>query len=107
MRKGHVPVRTCIGCHKRGPKQDLLRLVSTKDGLKIGDADGRGFYLCRDVECLVRAGKNNRMKRSLGRPLSDLESAVLMREVSGQNGVDGACDKGVICCRCTGGESIA
>ncbi len=107
MRRGHVPVRTCIGCRKQRPKHDLLRLVSTENGLEIGDIEGRGFYLCRDVDCLVRAVKGGRMKRFLGRSLSDLESAALMRDVSGQNSLDGACGKGVICCSCTGGDPIA
>jgi len=89
-----VPVRTCIGCGKKRPKREILRLVSTESGLEIGDVEGRGFYLCRDVDCLVKAVKGGRMKRFLGRSLSDLES-------------DDACGKGVICCSCTGGDPIA
>ena len=107
MRRGHVPERTCISCRTRRPKHELVRLVRTTDGLRIGEAGGRGFYLCRNVDCLVKATKAGRFKRFLGRPVNDLESAALMSEVSGQNDLDGACGQAVICCSCTGGDPSA
>ena len=107
MRRGHVPLRTCVGCRKRRPKHELLRLVNTESGLKVGDANGRGIYLCRTIDCLAKAAKGNRIRKFLGRPVNDLESAALVREVSGQNGLDGACCEAVICCNCTGGDPIA
>jgi predicted RNA-binding protein YlxR (DUF448 family) len=84
-----------------------MRLVATESGLRAGDAGGRGFYLCRDIDCLGKAAKANRIKRFLGRAVKDEESAALMREVTGKNGLDGACGEAVICCSCTGGDPIA
>jgi predicted RNA-binding protein YlxR (DUF448 family) len=107
VRRGHVPVRTCIGCLTRRPKHELVRLVSAERGLGIGNLDGRGFYLCRDVACLDRARKGKKMKRALGRHLTDREDAALRRVVSCQNGLDGACSKAVICSSSTGGDPVA
>jgi uncharacterized protein len=53
-KKGHVPVRMCIGCRSRRKKEELVRLTRNAEG-------GRGLYLCPDADCLRRAQK--RMKR--------------------------------------------
>ena len=44
----HIPIRTCVGCRNTGPKNNLIRVVTTADGLVIdlsGKANGRGAYL--------------------------------------------------------------
>lgn len=63
-RKGHIPVRTCIGCRKRREKGELLRFILTADG-KAQQAEkkgqsGRGVYLCPDERCLKTARKKHR-----------------------------------------------
>lgn len=44
------PIRTCIGCRRRRPQPELLRLVRTDVGTyAIGRTlPGRGAWLCRD-----------------------------------------------------------
>lgn len=63
-----VPERTCIGCNETKPKKDLLRIVKDKDN-KIsvdltGKMNGRGAYICNNVECLEKAIKSNRLSRT-------------------------------------------
>ncbi|MCW2812534.1 MAG: hypothetical protein JWP61_2992 [Friedmanniella sp.] len=62
------PVRTCVGCRRRGPKADLVRLV-WRDGAVVPDPrqrhPGRGAYLHGGSGCLELAVK----RRSLGRAL--------------------------------------
>jgi predicted RNA-binding protein YlxR (DUF448 family) len=51
------------------PKRTLLRLVAS-DGKPAfdptGKANGRGIYLCRDMECFEKARKKKAIARGLG-----------------------------------------
>lgn len=64
-----VPQRTCVGCGKVGDKRDFMRVVRTPDGQVVldgtGKRSGRGAYVCRTSECLVRAVKGGRLNRAL------------------------------------------
>ena len=54
-RPKHVPERTCIVCHQKKPKWEMIRIVRTPQGaLEIdnrGKKAGRGAYLCRIMDC--------------------------------------------------------
>lgn len=67
--KGHVPERSCVACHKKQAKRDLIRLVRTPDGeVQVdpsGKLSGRGAYLCKNVACLDLAVKTNRLNHAL------------------------------------------
>jgi predicted RNA-binding protein YlxR (DUF448 family) len=60
-KRGHVPVRMCMGCHQRKQKEMLIRLVKSSDGTfsldETREAYGRGYYLCPDRSCLKMARK--------------------------------------------------
>lgn len=66
--KGHVPIRTCISCGTKRPKSDLIRLVLDPDGWVvcdfIGNAPGRGAYVCRREECWAILRDSNRLKKA-------------------------------------------
>ena len=51
-----IPQRTCLGCNEAKPKNELIRIVKQSDGKifvdKTGKAEGRGAYICNNVECL-------------------------------------------------------
>jgi len=51
----HVPERTCVACHRKRQKWELVRIVRTPQGtLEIdsrGKKTGRGAYLCKQREC--------------------------------------------------------
>ncbi len=54
-----LPQRSCIGCNTKKDKKDLIRIVKNKDGNisidKTGKANGRGAYICNNVECLEKS----------------------------------------------------
>ncbi len=58
--KGHVPIRMCIFCRKRFPK-DLLKRFVFKKGMIVEDENktlsGRGAYCCTSPECLKKLTK--------------------------------------------------
>ncbi|WP_066683339.1 RNase P modulator RnpM [Christensenella intestinihominis] len=55
------PVRMCIACRSGKPKQELIRIVRTKEGVlsvdETGKAPGRGTYVCKDGACIEKARK--------------------------------------------------
>lgn len=71
----NVPQRTCIGCNSQKDKKELIRIVKNKDGIisvdRSGKAQGRGAYICDNVECLEKAIKSKRLDRAFGTKISD------------------------------------
>lgn len=63
-----MPERTCIGCNQVKLKKELIRIVKNKEGQifvdKTGKANGRGAYICNNVECLEKAIKTKRLERT-------------------------------------------
>jgi hypothetical protein len=70
-----VPIRQCMGCRNRFPKNDLLRVVRSPEGAVIldgtGKSRGRGVYICREATCFKRVRKSRALERSLQSPVSD------------------------------------
>ncbi len=56
------------------PKKELIRIVKTAEGeIKIdatGKLNGRGAYICKNVECLRRAQKANALSRAFEMSIS-------------------------------------
>lgn len=50
------------------PKKELIRIVKTAEGeIKVdttGKLNGRGAYICKNVECLKKAQKANALSRA-------------------------------------------
>lgn len=63
-----LPQRSCIGCNIKKDKKELIRVVKDKDGNisidKTGKANGRGAYICNNVQCLEKAIKSKRLERT-------------------------------------------
>jgi predicted RNA-binding protein YlxR (DUF448 family) len=63
-KKGHVPIRTCIGCRKKRKKEGMIWFTQSPEGILRVDEkkphQGRGFYICPDLGCLTMAKKKNR-----------------------------------------------
>lgn len=63
-----IPKRTCIGCNEIKNKKDLIRVVKNKNGEifvdKTGKANGRGAYICNNIECIEKAIKTKRLERT-------------------------------------------
>ena len=70
-----IPQRTCIGCNTQKNKKDLIRIVKDKDGNisidKTGKANGRGAYICDNIECLEKAIKSKRLEKTFETKISE------------------------------------
>ena len=68
------PQRTCMGCNEKKDKKDLIRIVKNKDNEifidRTGKKEGRGAYICHDVNCLEKVIKSKRLERVLEIPIS-------------------------------------
>ena len=64
-----IPMRMCVGCREMKPKAQLLRVVKPQDGDahidRTGKAQGRGAYVCGQIECLRKARKSRALERAL------------------------------------------
>ena len=69
-----IPMRKCTGCGVSKPKKELVRVLKTvDDGIVMdltGRKNGRGAYICHNMECLTRAIKTKAIERSLGETVS-------------------------------------
>lgn len=69
MKQRKLPLRKCIVCGERKDKRDLMRIVKNKEEEvfvdSTGKANGRGAYICKNIECLNNAKKNNKLSRAL------------------------------------------
>lgn len=63
-----IPKRTCIGCNSQKEKKELIRIVKNKDEEisidKTGRAEGRGAYICDNIDCLNKAIKNKKIEKT-------------------------------------------
>ena len=64
-----IPQRQCMGCRERKAKKELIRVVRCTDGeVRLdfsGKLNGRGAYVCPQIECLVKARKSRALERCL------------------------------------------
>lgn len=64
-----MPQRTCMGCNIKKDKKELIRIVKSKYGKieidKTGKLEGRGAYICNNIECLEKVIKTKRLERVL------------------------------------------
>ena len=67
--------RTCIGCNTVKDKRELIRIVKDKEGNisidRTGKANGRGAYLCDNIECFEKMIKAKRLERAFERKIED------------------------------------
>ena len=64
-----------MGCNEKRPKKELIRIVKQKDGNvevdKTGKMEGRGAYICNNIECLDKVIKTKRLERTLDIQISE------------------------------------
>jgi predicted RNA-binding protein YlxR (DUF448 family) len=82
-----LPQRTCIACRQVKEKKDLIRLVSTENGIveidAFGKKPGRGAYLCPKRTCWELALRKNRLDYALRTRLRDDNRQILREYVHG------------------------
>ena len=86
-----IPQRQCMGCRERKAKRELIRVVRMTDGNVSldfsGKLNGRGSYLCPDMNCLIKARKARSLERSLEVPIPEEVYDRLQKEMeAGANG---------------------
>ncbi|MFV0440560.1 MAG: RNase P modulator RnpM [Lachnospirales bacterium] len=62
-----IPMRKCCGCLEMKSKKELIRVVKLDEEYfvdKTGKSNGRGAYICENVECFEKAYKNKGFERS-------------------------------------------
>ena len=79
-----MPERTCIACRTKGDKSLFIKVVSNKNGQvfieKDAKLDGRGAYVCKNIECAKLCKKNKALNRVFKRPIDDSVSEELLNE---------------------------
>ena len=67
-----APERTCVGCRRRRPQGELVRLVGAEGRVvpALPGAPGRGAYVCPDAQCLEAAVKRRAFARAFRGPVT-------------------------------------
>lgn len=75
MKQRKVPLRTCVVSNEKCEKKDLLRVVRNNEGLVFVDetnkANGRGAYLKKDRDVILKAQKTKVLERHLNAKIED------------------------------------
>ena len=106
MSGGHTPVRTCLACRQRKPKQEVLRVAPGPGGLKARDQGGRGRYVCRDASCLAKTLKRKDIGSLIGEPVKDEELQAMVSGLLGENALDDTHPERGIRRGCSGGGVV-
>ncbi len=68
MKSKKIPMRMCLSCRIMKPKKELIRIVLTQDNKAVmdltGKRNGRGAYICADLQCLFKAKKAKSIERT-------------------------------------------
>ncbi len=78
-----------MGCQQMKPKKEMMRVLRTPEDTMIldttGKKNGRGAYLCKDMECLKKARKNKGLERSFKMSIPDTVYDSLMKEYGAED----------------------
>lgn len=70
-----IPLRTCIETKEKCEKRDLLRVVRTPDNIIVfdetGKLNGKGAYIKKDINVIIKAQKNKILNRVFEMDVSD------------------------------------
>ena len=85
MKTRKIPMRMCVGCREMKEKRSLIRVVRSPEGQvsldPTGKKPGRGAYVCRTGECLVKAIKHHQLERQLQAEMTQEVSEALKKEM--------------------------
>ena len=78
-----------MGCQQMKPKKEMMRVLKTPEDTMIldttGKKNGRGAYLCKDMDCLKKARKNKGLERSFKMSIPDAVYDSLMKEFGAED----------------------
>lgn len=80
-----IPQRQCVGCGENKDKKSMVRVIKTSEDLIMlddtGRKNGRGAYICKNGDCLLKALKNKGLERSLKAQIPDEVYEELKKEM--------------------------
>lgn len=64
-----IPMRQCVGCGEMKGKKEMMRVLKAAEDDSIclditGKKNGRGAYVCKNRDCLIKARRNKGLERS-------------------------------------------
>lgn len=75
MKQKKEAKRMCTGCGEMFPKRELIRAVKSPEGeISIdltGKKNGRGAYVCNNIDCLRKARKKKAFERAFSVSIED------------------------------------
>jgi predicted RNA-binding protein YlxR (DUF448 family) len=77
-----APERTCVGCGRKAPQQELVRFTAPAGVLELDSGrrlPGRGAYTCKRPSCFERAESRRAFSRTLRRTVTipiDLKASI-------------------------------
>ena len=85
-----IPQRQCMGCRERKNKRDMIRVVRSPEGNVSldfgGKMNGRGAYICPQLDCLKKAIRSKALDRSLEVTIPEEVIERLQKEMEAANG---------------------
>lgn len=79
-----VSLRQCVGCGEMKDKKEMMRVLRSAEGPifldMTGRKNGRGAYLCKQMDCLVKARRNKGLERSFKQRIPDEIYETLKKE---------------------------
>ncbi len=86
MKTKKIPMRSCVVTRERLPKQELIRVVRSKDGVvsvdETGKMNGKGAYLKKDLSVIEQAKKNKILNKVLEIDIEESVYEELKKKIS-------------------------
>ncbi|MBR4027436.1 MAG: YlxR family protein [Lachnospiraceae bacterium] len=86
MKAKKIPMRQCVGCGEMKAKKELARIIKTPEEDVIfdmtGRKNGRGAYICANMDCLKKARERKGLERSLKITIPTEVYSILEEEMS-------------------------
>ena len=80
-----VPERQCLGCREMKDKKSLIRVIKTPENEilldETGKKNGRGAYICPNLDCFKKAVKSKGLEHSLKAQIPQEIYAALEKEL--------------------------
>lgn len=80
-----IPMRQCVGCREMKQKNTLIRILKTdSEGFIVdvtGKKNGRGAYICPNVDCFNKAVMTKGLERSFKMPIEESVYDKLKKEL--------------------------
>ena len=85
MKKNKTTLRMCIACREMKDRTLLLRIVKTPTGEILRDTtgkmQGRGAYICKNIECLRKVRKTHGLDRNFKTSIPESFFETIIKEM--------------------------